>query len=466
MVVTSRPNQPTTTTPTAERCAPHFRASKAMSPSSTSPVVVDFDAILSQYTGNAIVDRLLCVAERANDVKVSTEALKHVKKALERVDEFSKPTTSNGCAYERAMKLAEKLGLGDAGFSRAWLEENDARANAELEKLESGLSDLFSAERVKEHVRMQYVELGDHYYDRGDLKNALTCYMRTRDHCSNPKHVIFMCLSVMAVSLELENFAHVNVYANKAASSLDLLGDDDGVTAIKAKIACACGIALLRTKRFKEAAVNFTNIPTEVGTSYASVCSARDVATYGALCALASFDRQSLQSLVLENNKGAFRAHLEAASDIREVVNDFYNARYTSCFSTLNAMRRTLELDLHLGQHIDELYRLVRERAMIQYTVPYVTVDLTVMAESFNTDAVSIVEELATLIEKNKIEARIDSKNKTLVPSCRNERAVMFKQVLQDADDYEIGTRSALLRLSLLKHDVVVRPDVDATSRR
>ena len=93
------------------------------------------------------------------------------------------------------------------------------------------------------------------------------------------------------------------------------------------------------------------------------------------------------------------------------------------------------------------------------------TVDLTVMAESFNTDAVSIVEELATLIEKNKIEARIDSKNKTLVPSCRNERAVMFKQVLQDAEDYEIGTRSALLRLSLLKHDVVVRPDVDAASR-
>lgn len=147
-------------------------------------------------------------------------------------------------------------------------------------------------------------------------------------------------------------------------------------------------------------------------------------------------------------------------------MNDFYNARYTSCFSTLNAMRPTLELDLHLGQHIDELYKLVRERAMIQYTVPYVTVDLTVMAESFNTDAVSIVEELATLIEKNKIEARIDSKNKTLVPSCRNERAAMFKQVLQDAEDYEIGTRSALLRLSLLKHDVVVRPDVDATSRR
>ena len=42
----------------------------------------------------------------------------------------------------------------------------------------------------------------------------------------------------------------------------------------------------------------------------------------------------------------------------------------------------------------------------------------------------------------------------------------MFKQVLQDAEDYEIGSRSALLRLSLLKHDVIVNPDVVASSRR
>jgi len=268
------------------------------------------------------------------------------------------------------------------------------------------------------------------------------------------------------VSLELENFANVNVYAKKAYSAFGLLEYDDGEAATKAKVTCAHGIALLRTKRFKEAAVILTDIPIEVGTSYASVCSARDVATYGALCALASFDRQSLQNLVLGKYNRAFRAHLEAASDIREVVHDFYNARYTSCFSALNAMQPTLQLDLHLGQHIDELYELIRERALIQYTVPYLTVDLNVMAKSFNTDAVSIVEELATLIEKNKIEARIDSKNKTLVPSCRNERTAMYKQVLQDAEDYEIGSRSALLRLSLLKHDVIVRPDVDASSRR
>ena len=108
--------------------------------------------------------------------------------------------------------------------------------------------------------------------------------MRTRDHCSNPKHVICTCLNVMAVSMELDNFSHVNVYANKAASSLDLLG---------------------------ESAVRTTRSCRPIGTS-----------------------------------------------------------------------------------------------------------------------------------------------------------AVMFKQVLQDAEDYEIGSRSALLRLSLLKHDVIVNPDVVASSRR
>ena len=137
--------------------------------SSTAPAI-DFDGIFSQYTGNAIVDRLLYVADHARDVGVVTEALRHAKRALEgRVDAFSlKPTTSNGCAYERAMAIAKKreVDASVVGFTKAWLEENARRADGELDKLETGLTDLLT-ERVKENLRMQYVELGDHYYDRG-----------------------------------------------------------------------------------------------------------------------------------------------------------------------------------------------------------------------------------------------------------------------------------------------------------
>jgi len=421
------------------------------------PVVIDFDGILSQYTGNAILDRLLCIAESTSSVDVAREALQKTKSVLERVDEFSKPVTLNEVAYERARALARELHINDVEFKREWLEDNSKRARAELEKLDSELSDLL-AERVNENLRMQFVELGDHYYDRGDLKNAVANYMRTRDYCSTPKHIVSTCLNVMAVSLEMKNFAHVNIHATKAHNALDEIAHDDGgVNILRAKVFCASGIANLRMNRYKDAALSFTSVPLEIGTSYANVCSARDVALYGTLCALATFNRTELLDLVLNNKKSAFRAHLEAASDVREVVNNFYDSKYTTCFAALDGMRLLLTHDLHLREHVAGLYKRIRERALIQYCQPYISVDLEVMASAFNTSSGDLQLELATLIESEKISARIDCQSNTLTASSANTRTAVLAQIIADGEHHERETRSALLRLSLLRHDVVVR---------
>ena len=169
------------------------------------------------------------------------------------------------------------------------------------------------------------------------------------------------------------------------------------------------------------------------------------MATYGTLCALASFNREELRDLVLNNQKGAFRAHLETASDIREVVNDFYNSKYTSCFATLDGMREALTLDIHLGAHIDALYKRIRDRALIQYVEPYVTVQ----------------DELARLIEEDKIRAKIDASECTLHALKENPRVKVVEQVIADGERFETETRAALLKMSLLKNDVVSRPEHD-----
>lgn len=48
---------------------------------------------------------------------------------------------------------------------------------------------------------MAHNDLGDFYYQRGDLANALKCYVRTRDYNTTTKHVIQMCLNVIRVSI-------------------------------------------------------------------------------------------------------------------------------------------------------------------------------------------------------------------------------------------------------------------------
>ena len=48
-------------------------------------------------------------------------------------------------------------------------------------------------------VQMGHNDLGDFYYDIGDLANAMKSYSRARDYCTTSKHIVDMCLNVIKV---------------------------------------------------------------------------------------------------------------------------------------------------------------------------------------------------------------------------------------------------------------------------
>jgi hypothetical protein len=47
---------------------------------------------------------------------------------------------------------------------------------------------------------MGYNDLGDFYYQLGDLPAALKSYAQARDYCTADKHIIEMCLNVIKVN--------------------------------------------------------------------------------------------------------------------------------------------------------------------------------------------------------------------------------------------------------------------------
>jgi len=75
---------------------------------------------------------------------------------------------------------------------------------------------------------MGHNDLADFYYKRGDLQNALKNYQRTRDYCTTSKHIVQMCLNVIRVALELEQFVHVNSFVAKASITPDIAKDVRG----------------------------------------------------------------------------------------------------------------------------------------------------------------------------------------------------------------------------------------------
>ena len=123
----------------------------------------------------------------------------------------------------------------------------------------------------------------------------------------------------------------------------------------------------------------------------------------------------------------------------------------------LEKLKPDLLLDLHLHDHVAQLYADVRSRALVQYFSPFVTVDMRLMAEAFSVDVDVLEKELAKLIMSQQIAARIDSQNKVLHARRTDQRTTTFSAAIQMGDEYMRDTKAMLLRINLMRADFIVK---------
>ncbi|GMP61647.1 hypothetical protein CsSME_00024027 [Camellia sinensis var. sinensis] len=246
---------------------------------------LDIEAYAALYSGRTKIARLLFIANRCGVVSMELEALRMA------YDEVKKG--ENTLLFRDVVpKINGRLG-SNYGPDSAWTEAVDRRAEQRKEKLESELN-AYRTNLIKESIRMGYNDFGDFYYAHGALGDAFKNYVRTRDYCTTSKHIIHMCLHAILVSIEMGQFTHVSSYVGKAEQNPDAL---DPITV--AKLRAAAGLALLEAKKYKQAARKFLETGPELGNHYTEVIAPQDIATYGGLCALASFDRTELKATIL-----------------------------------------------------------------------------------------------------------------------------------------------------------------------
>ncbi|OVA14147.1 Proteasome component (PCI) domain [Macleaya cordata] len=399
---------------------------------------MDVEAHASLYSGRTKITRLLFIADRCGNQAMQLDALRMA------YEEIKKGENTN-LFRDVVQKIDGKLGP-DYDMDQAWVDSVDRKAELRKEKLENELN-AYRTNLIKESIRMGYNDFGDFYYAHGALGDAFKNYARTRDYCTTSKHIIQMCLNAILVSIEMGQFAHVANYVNKAEQTPEAL---DPVTV--AKLRCAAGLAHLESKKYKLAARKFLETGIELGNNYTEVIAPQDVATYGGLCALASFDRTELKA-----HNFNFRNFLELVPEVREIINDFYSSRYASCLEYLEKLKDNVLLDIHLYDHVEALYSQIRHKALIQYTHPFVSVDLRMMASAFKTDVAGLEKELEALITDNQIQARIDSHNKILYARHADQRNSTFQRVLQMGGEFDRDVKAMLLRANLLKHEYNLR---------
>jgi len=153
-----------------------------------------------------------------------------------------------------------------------------------------------------------------------------------------------------------------------------------------------------------------------------------------------------------------FKNFLETVPDVRDIINDFYDSRYGRCLALLDKIKSDLLLDLHLHDHVNALYIKIRNKAIVQYFSPFMSVDLALMATAFNTDIQSLEKELANLIVEGVIQARIDSHNKRLYARQSDARNTTFEKVLSLGDSFHRDSKAMLLRVNMIRNDFTVKP--------
>jgi len=165
----------------------------------------------------------------------------------------------------------------------------------------------------------------------------------------------------------------------------------------------------------------------------------------------------------------SFRAALDHALETRSFTQHFFAHRFAEALEVLDRdIVPALRFDAHLRDHADVLRARIREKALARYCAPYARLDLRVMARAFAADLDALTNELVRLIRDGKIDARIDgggvskknSENggglKLLVATRADGRAAALAATRRAGAAYAAETRRALVRASLLEHDLVV----------
>lgn len=262
---------------------------------------------------------------------------------------------------------------------------------------------------------------------------------------SNPKHLQDICLQIVSLSIDADQFFNAQNYLAKITDVTDPV--------MLTQLRCYSALLSLHDKQYRSAALKFLEISGDV---LPSVMSLQDVALYASLLALATLDRSDIRSLVMDR-KHFLHSVLSTTPAARSMVLDFFDGRYGGCLAHLDALGPLLSQDLYLSRHSSALVLMVRDRVIQQYCLPYSIICMARLASCLNWDMRRLEEVVADLIRRDVVKGglRIDMDKQLLVRSNTSSVSVVDK-VVRSSVRLSLQTGRDLLRLSMFEQDVVV----------
>ncbi|XP_017144872.1 COP9 signalosome complex subunit 1b-like [Drosophila miranda] len=418
---------------------------------------IDLEVYANRYNGIVRLQRLMHVAEVCPMLR--EEALKMAITCVQTTYNVNMYTFLHKQLSElNPTSPAEQVPADSFAYDPVWVETKMKGAALQLEKISSELK-FYQSRLFKESARRSLEEMADLYLTCGDLESVEVCHTRMYGYCTGVEDMMDMLFDIIQLLIYRQDWDQAVRYITKT-KSLDVKMEVHGPNGpFHKRLECVAGLAELQQKNYKVAAEHFLNANFAHCEQFLlSSVSPNDVAVYGGLCALATFDRPELKHRVIAST--SFKLFLEQEPQLRDIIFMFHESKFASCLTLLDEIRDNLLVQMYIAPHVSTLYAKIRQRAMIQYFSPYQSADMHKMAVALNTSVGDLENEVVQLIQDGHIQARIDSHHKILYAREADQRTSNFKRALALEKKFQRIAKMTMLRAAVRHSKIQVKSDI------
>ena len=270
----------------------------------------------------------------------------------------------------------------------------------------------------------------------GNYSESLKHSFRAKEYASLPSHQIEIWFLIVSASMEAKDFKHIVSYIDKVQGIISHMSNSSSshkstnqqqslsststststseIVLTKAKCQIILGLSHLTERHYRQAAESFLHIiiPARSEQLISHLTVYEDIAVYTILCSVATFSRKEIKTKILENLN--FKIFLEYTLHMKKFLTDFMDGSYAACYEFLSANKSKFQMDYYLCSQLNAIYEMIYEKILLQYLVPYKTVDLTKMSQVLGMTLDELEDRLVKQILNGHVQGRINCLTKTL----------------------------------------------------
>lgn len=406
----------------------------------------DIQGYIRAYGPRGRVNRLIALMDRNPEMKIVASSLlaNEAPKIME-----------DDLLYTRIFRLLAQIDPS-VSMNEGQLEESKKKVKDLTHKLDEDVQRWRNLNK-DENARIAYVDLASHFEKQGKYELACTKYMEAYEfadtHFQQIQLRILICKAAILGNtwVQIKQYAPHLLESSEFRSTLSQFEHQHGVLMV------CLGLYYLHKGQYVDAAQYLVNQPCSSVTDYlTNIISAEHLGLYGALTAVVAFNRGQFEARVIRNK--VFQTFLQQSSKAKALVNAYFSSNYKAVNVALEDIKDYLKLDFYCRDQYRDFISAVRGKAMVQFFSPYSNMTMQNMSEEFGVSLEAMETELVTCISQGHINARINSKDKTVTAVEVDEEAQLFNEIKSNGVQWTRETKAMLLRMSMVRRGVALNP--------